>query len=70
MPNYYEVQHFTFCDGWINTWSDIEENGDETPSLFETEEEALQALNELQKDSEVYGMDFDREQYRIVKVNL
>ena len=66
----YEVQHFTLCDGWINTWSDISEDGDETPSLFETEEEALHALNDLQEDSRVYGMDFDREQYRIVKVKL
>ena len=35
----YEVQQYTLCDGWINTWS-IEENGVSTPEVFDSKAEA------------------------------
>lgn len=43
----YEIQTFTLCDGWINTWRIIDQNNTETPQTFATEAEARQALDEF-----------------------
>lgn len=44
MGKRYEVQTWTLCDGWMNTWSIIEEAGDniftDIPETFPTREEA------------------------------
>lgn len=54
MTKRYEVQTWTLCDGWINTWSVSEEVGDDTytemPETFATKEEAQQALDEFLSD--------------------
>jgi len=42
----YEVQHYTLCDGWRNTWT-ICENGIEKPHVFDSEEEAQAELDEF-----------------------
>ena len=39
----FEIQHYTICDGWINTWSICD---DEIPERFQSYDEALIALNE------------------------
>lgn len=36
----FEVQEYTLCDGWINTWSDEEGN----PSRFDTDADAWDEL--------------------------
>lgn len=51
MKTRYEIQTFTLCDGWTNTWSIVEQVGDDTytniPETFATEAEARQALDEF-----------------------
>ncbi|MHB1546119.1 MAG: hypothetical protein ACYCSB_01285 [bacterium] len=49
----YEVLTWSLCDGWTNvwtTWSD--ENPDETPEVFDTAEEAEEAIKEEIEDTE------------------
>ena len=80
MGKRYEVQTWTLCDGWINTWSIIEEAGDniftDIPETFPTREEAQQGLNEFLFDiqSEIdtgqrsADEGYDAEDFRIVQV--
>jgi len=66
----WEVQEFTFCDGWINTWSDKNEE----PLYFKSEDEAKQELDDFlfdQSEAVENGAmvdKYDIENYRIVKV--
>jgi hypothetical protein len=70
----YEVQHYTLCDSWINTWTDTID-GKDVPSVFNSFEEALACLDEFLADtldefnegnlSDTY----DRNDFRIVKIN-
>lgn len=55
----YEVQHFTLCDGWINTWTNIDDDGNDTPSVYETEEAAKKALDEYLFDTFIAYMNGD-----------
>ena len=48
----YEVQHYTLCDGWINTWSYAESDGVMQPETFTTADEAQAALDEYFQDLE------------------
>ena len=54
MNKRYEVQTWTLCDGWINTWSISEEVGvnifTDVPETFATKEDAQQALDEFLSD--------------------
>lgn len=43
----FEVQHYTLCDGWINCWTETNEDGEESPSIFMTYTEALDALTDF-----------------------
>ena len=43
MNTRYEIQNFTLCAGWTNTWFIIEEDNTETPETFASEAEAQQA---------------------------
>lgn len=43
----YAVETNTFCDEWVNTWSD----DDESPVLFDTHEQAQQELNQFLSDA-------------------
>lgn len=45
----YEVQHYTLCDGWTNTWT-ICEDGIEKPHVFDSQEEAQAELDEFFED--------------------
>jgi hypothetical protein len=38
----YQIEHFTLCDGWINTWRD----DSATPVTFASYDEAIKELNE------------------------
>lgn len=43
----YEVQTFTLCDGWTNTWTFTDKDGKEHSESFDTEEAAIAALAEF-----------------------
>lgn len=49
---HYEVQHFTLCEGWVNTWQIEDDNGDMVPETFDTYAEAQAALDEFFDDIE------------------
>lgn len=77
----YEIQTFTLCDGWINTWFVVEESGDDTytevPETFATEAEARQAVAEflaeitaeIEAGQRAPGEGYDAEDFRIVPVD-
>lgn len=46
----YEVQSYTLCDGWINTWALIDEHGETEAETFDTKEQAEEALLEYLAD--------------------
>lgn len=65
----FEVQTYTFCDGWINTWMD----DDEKPVTFETLEQASEALRDYLEDLKVETLagnitDFDASSFRVYNV--
>ena len=72
----YEVQQYTLCDGWVNTWSFTDENDLTQPETFETRKEAQAALDEfLGEISEEIEMGwraadngYDPSEFRVVKV--
>jgi len=60
----YEVLTDTFCDGWVNTWS-----ADDQPHIFNSLAEAQAELDNFLLDSEADGLDYSRDQYKIVEVS-
>lgn len=72
----YEVQHHTFCDGWVNNWIVYDEDDTGTPETFETYAAARAALDEFFTDiaDEIAAGQrapeegYDRSEFRIVRV--
>jgi hypothetical protein len=73
----WELQQYTLCDGWINTWSTIDERtGHEKPLVFETEQDAQREIDEFLADIETEIEDgdraddegYDEDEFRIVEV--
>jgi hypothetical protein len=70
----YEIQIFTLCDGWVNTWTVHHEDGTSEPETFSTEEEAQTALDEffadIQEEIDAGQREtdegYDREEFRIM----
>ena len=70
----YEIQTFTLCDGWVNTWTVHHVDGTSTPETFSTEEEAQAALDEffadIQEEIDAGQREtdegYDREEFRIM----
>jgi hypothetical protein len=66
----YEVQTHTWCDGWINTWTD-----DDTPVIFDTHAAALDELTDFLREL-AYAVkaghldDYNPDDYRIVEVAI
>ena len=66
----YQIETFTLCDGWVNTWQD--DNG--TPIVFTTEVAALAELNEFLHDVESAYINgdiatpYDACEYRVSKL--
>jgi len=58
----FEVQTYTFCDGWINTWLE-----DDKLRTFPSEQAANQALDEFFDDVKEAGLDYSRDDYRVVR---
>lgn len=55
----YEVQHYTICDGWVNTWTMTDEDGTVRPEYFATPEQARAAIHQFIHD---YNSDCDNEE--------
>ena len=74
MTKRYEVQHYTLCDGWINTWSDYDEDGNETPSTYDSFEDALNELDSFLDDEQEAFEEgniespYDRDEFIIAEV--
>ena len=74
MNKKFEVQHYTLCDGWINTWSDYDEDGNETPSTYDSFEDALNELDSFLDDEQEAFEEgniespYDRDEFRIAEV--
>lgn len=66
----YEVQHYTLCDGWVNTWH----CGDDELEQFNTYNDAHDALNAFLEDTmESFkagdlAEPYYRDDFRIVRV--
>lgn len=52
---HFEVQHYTLVDGWVNCWTTIEANGDESPTTYETYKAAIFDLDDM----------FDEQDYEV-----
>lgn len=72
----FEIQTYTLCDGWVNTWT-ISENG-ETPvsETFATREEAQTELEDFLSDIEFQiasgerasDEGYDASEFRIIEI--
>lgn len=67
----WEIQEYTLFEGWVNTWTD----GDDEPVRFDTEDSAEKALsdylndlNQAVKDGDIQP-GYNREGFRIVPIN-
>lgn len=67
----FEVQTNTMCDGWINCWTDTDEDNVETKITYETHDLAMSAIHEFFSVLYRYGMGhtYDIEDYRVVPVD-
>ena len=69
----YEVQTYTICDGWVNTWTInkvVNKKLKNVPEVFNSFGEALEAIDEHLQEMEDEGMDEDRNTYRIKFVEV
>jgi hypothetical protein len=70
----YEVQHWTLCDSWVNTWTEYDEEDKEIPVIFDNYETAQSALHTFLKDElREYQMGniaspYTSDEFRIVKL--
>jgi len=70
----FEIQHFTLCDGWINTWSIEHNDGTTELETFDSFEQALACLDEFiddeQHEYEQGNIEspYGREEFRIVEI--
>jgi len=71
----YEIQTHTLADGWVNTWTYEDSNGDMRPETFSSREAAQEALDDYLRDladDVALGniTDYDREDFRIQAVPI
>ena len=70
----YEIQVYTICDGWTNTWLIIHEDGTEEIERFETYQDARDALTEFLEETDMSYFNGDIEsryhedEFRIVEL--
>ena len=72
----YEVQQHTLCEGWVNTWRILNEDGTETPETFNTRHKARTELDaffkEIQEDIDngdrAPDAGYSRDEFRIVEL--
>ena len=71
---YYEVQHYTLVDGWVNCWISIDDDDNEAPSRYDSFEEAINDLDDLFDEIEaefvagIRDTKYSDSEYRIVRV--
>ena len=46
----YAVQHYTLCDGWVNSWKTFDDLEGEKEQVFDSVEEAQKELDEFFND--------------------
>ena len=71
----YEIQQFTLCDGWTNTWTVHNDDGTVEPKTFSSFQAAQAALDEflaeILEEIEVGQLPadagFERSEFRIVE---
>lgn len=69
----FEIQHYTLCNGWLNTWT-IEQDGEFVPKYFNTREEAesffIEFLNQEHEAFREGCIDsmYAEDEFRIVEV--
>jgi hypothetical protein len=71
----FEVQQFTLCQRWVNTWAVLHEDGSSEPETFATETHAeatiIEILDEIEDEIAVgqrnRGDGYSRDEFRIVK---
>lgn len=70
----FEVQHFTLCDGWINTWSITYDDGKTEPTIFDSFSDALDCLDQFLADEQEAFEEgniespYERDEFRIAEV--
>lgn len=73
---HFEVQHYTLVDGWVNCWTTYNENDDETPTTYETLDNAIFDLDDMftEIDYEITAgfrdadTGYSDSEYRIVRI--
>lgn len=69
----YEVQTLTASEGWLNTWSIIEENDETVPQTFSTRKAAQQEIDEhisdIKEAIESGDLDVMLDEFRIVQIS-
>jgi hypothetical protein len=70
MSTRYEVQHYTLCDGWVNTWSDDTESPITFASINEAVDELDEYLDDTQEAFDCGDLDspYERSEFRIAEV--
>ena len=64
----YEVQTYTLCDGWVNTWTInkvVNKKLKNVPEFFDSFAEAVDALDDHLLDLDDNQMNYNRSEYRI-----
>lgn len=72
MKAVYEVQTYTLCDGWVNTWTInilFNKKFKTIPETFQSYAEAQKAIELHLEEMEEDEMEEDRENFRVVKLN-
>jgi hypothetical protein len=70
----FEIQHFTLCNGWVNTWTIENEDGTTQLEYFDSIIDAQESLNEFLEDEyKAYVMGitdspFTEKEFRIVEI--
>jgi hypothetical protein len=61
----YEIQTYTICDGWVNTWGIEQDNGESKPEYFDSYEDAIDALDDFFDEvHEAYQQGWIKTKYR------
>ena len=70
----YEVQHYTLCDGWINTWRICYDDGSDELEYFDSVEDAQSCIDEFLADEQEAFEEgniespYERDEFRIAEV--
>ena len=80
MTQKWEVQTYTFCDGWSNVWKIQNDDGEMVPEYFYSEGDANLAIEEEIKEQEqMYALEDTEdersepdsiEDYRVVEISI